>query len=154
MTNATNFLLENICIKFGDVIYRQVVGIPMGTNFAPLMADLFLYCLNPSLWSNSKRSFSIWLNRKMRHHLYRYLNNIFAVNNLDFLKCHYNIPQRTYFKKRLSGQQQLFFSGFKCFCSKRKIKTKIYDKREDFSLPIRKLSLFRRGSSFWILHTV
>ena len=28
----------------GTKLYRQVVGIPMGTNCAPLVADLFLFC--------------------------------------------------------------------------------------------------------------
>ena len=31
-------------IRFGTKLYRQVVGIPMGTNCAPLVADLFLFC--------------------------------------------------------------------------------------------------------------
>ena len=31
-------------IRFGTKLYRQIVGIPMGTNCAPLVADLFLYC--------------------------------------------------------------------------------------------------------------
>ena len=26
------------------MLYRQIVGIPMGTNCAPLIADLFLFC--------------------------------------------------------------------------------------------------------------
>ena len=26
------------------MLYRQIVGIPMGTNCAPLVADLFLFC--------------------------------------------------------------------------------------------------------------
>ena len=30
--------------KFGTKLYRQIVGIPMGTNCAPLVADLFLFC--------------------------------------------------------------------------------------------------------------
>ena len=30
--------------RFGTKLYRQIVGIPMGTNCAPLVADLFLYC--------------------------------------------------------------------------------------------------------------
>ena len=30
--------------RFGTKLYRQVVGIPMGTNCAPLAADLFLFC--------------------------------------------------------------------------------------------------------------
>ena len=42
--DALTFLLDNIFIRFGTKLYRQVVGIPMGTNCAPLVADLFLFC--------------------------------------------------------------------------------------------------------------
>ena len=31
-------------IRFGIGLYRQIVGIPMGTNGAPLVADSFLFC--------------------------------------------------------------------------------------------------------------
>ena len=41
---ALTFLLDNIYIRFGSRLYRQIVGIPMGTNCAPLVADLFLFC--------------------------------------------------------------------------------------------------------------
>ena len=41
---ALSFLLDNIYIRFGTKLYRQIVGIPMGTNCAPLVADLFLFC--------------------------------------------------------------------------------------------------------------
>ena len=41
---AITFLLDNIYIRFGFKLYRQIVGIPMGTNCAPLVADLFLFC--------------------------------------------------------------------------------------------------------------
>ena len=34
--------LGNIFIRFGTILYRQTFGIPMGTNCAPLVADLFL----------------------------------------------------------------------------------------------------------------
>ena len=37
--DALTFLLDNIFIRFGTKLYRQVVGIPMGTNCAPLVAD-------------------------------------------------------------------------------------------------------------------
>ena len=37
-------ILDNIYIRFGNKLYRQIVGIPMGTNCAPLVADLFLFC--------------------------------------------------------------------------------------------------------------
>ena len=42
--DALSYLLDNIYIRFGTKLYRQIVGIPMGTNCAPLVADLFLYC--------------------------------------------------------------------------------------------------------------
>ena len=41
---ALTFLLDNIYIRFGSKLYRLIVGIPMGTNCAPLIADLFLFC--------------------------------------------------------------------------------------------------------------
>ena len=44
MCNALHYLLDNIFIRFGSKLYRQIVGIPMGTNCAPLVADLFLFC--------------------------------------------------------------------------------------------------------------
>ena len=42
--DALTFLLDNIFIRFGTKLYRQVVGVPMGTNCAPLVADSFLFC--------------------------------------------------------------------------------------------------------------
>ena len=41
---AITFLLDNIYIRFGTKLFRQIVGIPIGTNYAPLVADLFLFC--------------------------------------------------------------------------------------------------------------
>ena len=39
---VTPYLLDNIYIRFGSKLYRQIVGIPRGTNCALLVADLFL----------------------------------------------------------------------------------------------------------------
>ena len=43
MCDALYYLLDNIYIRFGSKLYRQIVGIPMGTKCAPLFADLFCY---------------------------------------------------------------------------------------------------------------
>ena len=37
------YVLDNIFIRFGTNVYRQTIGIPMGTNCASLVADLFLF---------------------------------------------------------------------------------------------------------------
>ena len=44
MCDALHYLLDNIFIRFGSKLYRRSVGIPMGTNCGPLVADLFLFC--------------------------------------------------------------------------------------------------------------
>ena len=36
----TEFLIDNIFVQFGRRLFRQVIGIPMGTNCASLLADL------------------------------------------------------------------------------------------------------------------
>ena len=37
------FLIDNIYIRVGKEIFRQQVGIPMGTDCAPFLANLFLF---------------------------------------------------------------------------------------------------------------
>ena len=36
--------MDSIFIRFGTKLYRQVVRIPMVTNCATLVADLFMFC--------------------------------------------------------------------------------------------------------------
>ena len=42
--DASISLLDNIFIRFDTKLHRQIVGVPMGTYCAPLVADLFLFC--------------------------------------------------------------------------------------------------------------
>ena len=37
------FLVVNIFVVFGEKVFQQIVGIPMGTHCAPLLAYIFLY---------------------------------------------------------------------------------------------------------------
>ena len=37
------FLINNIYIKVGNRVFKQTIGIPMGTDCAPLLANLFLF---------------------------------------------------------------------------------------------------------------
>ena len=49
MCDVLHYLLDNIFIRFGSKLYRQIVGIPMGTNCASLVADLFLFFMRETL---------------------------------------------------------------------------------------------------------
>ena len=37
------FLIDSIFVLFGERVYQQTIGIPLGSNGAPLLADLFPY---------------------------------------------------------------------------------------------------------------
>ena len=46
-TDHRGSVYQNVCDALSyllDKLYRQIVGIPLGTNCAPLVADLFLFC--------------------------------------------------------------------------------------------------------------
>ena len=65
------------------MVYQQIVGIPMGTNCTPLIADLFSYCY--------KREFMSQLHKSKRYDLIdklndtcRYLDDIFIIDYPHF----------------------------------------------------------------------
>ena len=39
----TDLLVDKIFVVLAGKVFQQIVGIPMGTNCAPLLADIFLY---------------------------------------------------------------------------------------------------------------
>ena len=43
------FLVDTICVVYAGKGFQKIVGIPMGTNYAPLLADIWnrIYTLNP-----------------------------------------------------------------------------------------------------------
>ena len=49
--NLLEFLIDNIFVIFGGNVFQQIVGIPMGTNCALLLADIFLYSYEANSYS-------------------------------------------------------------------------------------------------------
>ena len=83
VTDALIYLLDNIYIRFCSKLYRQNVGIPMGTNCAPLGADLFRFCY--------ERDFMKSLTKEKRYDLIdafnstsRYLDDLVNIDNIHF----------------------------------------------------------------------
>jgi hypothetical protein len=77
------FLVDNIYVGFGYQVIQQSVGIPMGTNCAPLLADLFLYSYEAEfvqklLQDNSKK-LALSFN-----HTFRYIDDVLSINNHNF----------------------------------------------------------------------
>ena len=77
---AFTFLTENLYLQFEGMVYQQIVGIPLGSNCAPLIADLFfLFCYERNFMSN--------LHKSKQYDLIdtsRYLDDIFTIDNPEF----------------------------------------------------------------------
>ena len=78
------FLIDNIFVEFGGLIFQQTVSIPMDTNCAPLLANLFLYSYEAEFIQNL-------LKDKTKNHLaksfnftFRYINDVLSLNNPHF----------------------------------------------------------------------
>ena len=72
-------------MQFEGMVNQQIVGIPMGTNCAPVIADLFLFCYERDFKSNLHKSKRYDL-IDMFNDTSRYLDGIFTTDNPEFEK--------------------------------------------------------------------
>ena len=74
------FLVDNIFVLFAGKVFQQIIGIPMGTNCAPLLANIFLYSYEAefiqSLLSAGKKRLASQFN-----FTYRYIDDVLSINN-------------------------------------------------------------------------
>ena len=79
------FVVDNIFVVLGGKVFQQIVDIPMGTNCAPLLADIFLYSYEAdfiqSLLSTGKKKLASQFN-----FTYRYIDDVLSINKPDFEK--------------------------------------------------------------------
>ena len=131
-----SFLLDNIFIRFGTKLYGQIVGIPMGTNCAPLIADLFLFCY--------ERDFMIDLSSdnladviKAFNSTSRYFNDLLNIDNPYFEGMVNQIyPSEFQLTKTNTSDTEAPFLDLHLSISNGFVSSKIYDKRDDFVFDI------------------
>ena len=78
-----DFLIDNIFVECGGVIFQQVIGIPMGTNCAPLLADLFLYSYEAEFIQTLIKSGKRHLTKSFCF-TFRYIDDVLSINNPTF----------------------------------------------------------------------
>ena len=79
----TEYLVDNIYVRFGGQLFRQTVGIPMGTNCAPLLADLFLCSYENEILDKLITEDKIKLARKFNLS-HSYIFDLISFNNNRF----------------------------------------------------------------------
>ena len=126
--DALVYLLDNIFIRFGTKLYRQTIGIPMGTNCAPLVADLFLFY---------ERDFMKSLSRENQADIIevfkltsRYLDDLLNIDNIYFDQMVDRIyPTELQLNRANSFDAEAPFLDLNLCISNGTVSTKIYDKR-------------------------
>ena len=126
------FLIDNIFVQFGGHLFRQVIGIPMGTNCAPLLADLFLYSYENEFLDNMINGGHRRLARSFNL-CYRCIDDLIVFNNkkfLDYLKEIY--PSELTVEKANKSDHLADYHDLTFIDSGGKLSTRLYDKRNDF----------------------
>ena len=157
--NDRNFGRVKTCVKpwyivwikftwwFGTKLYRNIVGIPMGTNCAPLVADLFLFCYERKFMtslSDVKQSEII----EEYNSTSRYPDDLLNVDNLYFEGMGNWIYQpELQLNKANTSDTEAPFIGFAFICFKQFCLSKIYYKRDDFDFDI---VTFPRSTSYGV----
>ena len=133
MYEALIFLLDTIYIRFGTKNNRQIIGIPRGTNCAPIAADVILFC--------HERDFIMFLAADKDAEIIeafnstsRYLDDLLNIGNTYFDGMFKQIyPSELQLN---SSNTEAPFLDLHLTISDEFVSSKIYDKRDDFDFYI------------------
>ena len=136
LKDAVRFILNNCYFTFGDALFRQIIGIPMGSDPAPFLANLFLYYYE-----------SEWLTKIMKTDLerarrfantFRFIDDLLALNDSgEFEKSYPEIyPKDLLLKKENDGYEKGSYLCLFLSILNRKFEIKLFDKRDTFPFSI------------------
>ena len=121
-------LLIDIFVVFAGKVFQQIIGIPMGTNCAPLLADIFLYS-----YSVGKKLLASQFN-----FTYRYIEDVLSINNPDFENYLGKMyPPELEIKDTTESNTSASYLDLLLSISRDgQLRTSFYDKRDDFNFHI------------------
>ena len=131
------FLVDNIYVRFGGQLFRQMVGIPMRTSCAPLLADLFLYSHENEFLDKLIKEGKIKLARKFNLSCC-YIDDLISFNNKRFKEFISDIyrSELTVFETTESTSVASYLDLLFTRDKSNNIMTKLYDKRDAFGFHI------------------
>jgi len=137
LTHMIEWLIDNTYVIVGNQVLRQTIGIPMGTDCAPFLANLFLFSYEFRYLNNllKQRNFTV-LNKFRR--CARYIDDVLLINNDNFLKSHKHdiYPKELDLTSDDKDDQQVHFLDLDILIVGKGFSYKIYDKRDNFDFPI------------------
>ena len=126
------YLLDNFYFKVGDSLFRQIIGIPMGSDPAPYFANLYLYYYARKWILNLKKT------DLAAAHNFRFIDYLIVINDRgDFERNMHNIyPVEMEVSKENSGFDAASFLDLQISITDNKFDLCLYDKRVAFPFSI------------------
>ena len=130
------YLIDNIFVEFGGRIFQQTIGIPMGTNCAPLLADLFLYSYEAEFVQSLLQAGKKHLAQQFSF-TYRYIDDVLSLKNTKFAEyLEFIYPRELEIKETTETSASSSYLDCYLYIDNGKLTTRLYDKRDDFNFPI------------------
>ena len=126
ITSCLEFLINNSFFQVASKIFRQVIGIPMGSDPAPFFANLFLFFYE-SRWL---KSINYGVARKFGK-FFRFIDDLIETNGGNEFEKHYNeiYPSEIILKKENTPHTKTTFLDLHLCINEGQIQTSLYDKR-------------------------
>lgn len=138
LKSMIKFVVQNTYFRFGDLILRQSVGLPMGTDCAPQLANTMLHNMEHTYMMNELKTNGPSACKKLNLS-FRYIDDITIINGYGDLdnKKHAIYGQNLYLEKvNRSWQRADILDISVNIETGRKFVTKTYDKRRSFNFKI------------------
>lgn len=138
------FLVSNTYVLAGNSIHRQTVGIPMGTNCAPALANLFLYYYESSYISRLISERGLSAARHFRTS-FRLIDDLLSAGNPELesaLSAPYEegglYPRALQLEKTSTSNLEAEFIGINIVQKGSNFRLSVYDKRKSFPFTVRR----------------
>ena len=135
MKEILSFILDNIFVKCGKSIYKQVIGIPIGLDSGQDIANLLLFCYESEYVEKLSKE-DVVLARKFNFNR-RYIDDLFVANFPEFKNHIYKIyPRALDIKLESSDPKNLSYLDLRIISNNNNLTFSVYDKRDDFNFEI------------------
>jgi len=133
---ALKYAIDNAFFHVGDKVFRQIIGIPIGSDPAPFFANLFLYVYESKFISNLLKTDPDRA-RKFRH-IFRFIDDLIALNDDgEFSKSFREIyPPEMELKRENREDNAASYLDLGLEIEDKQMSSNLYDKRNAFNFSI------------------
>ena len=131
------YIIDNSMVEYLGELYKQVIGIPMGTSCAPYLANIFLHIYEYKYLKDLVENGQLNVARKLQN-LFRYQDDCLALNDSAEFSNHFIhiYPPELTLKNTNISAAKCTFLDLSISVFRGKFLYKSYDKRNDFNFEV------------------